>query len=143
MVDQDLWTRPPSISYSIPMRFGRLLRALALSLLAVMLFLRVGPICEAGATAATVSATPSQTMAGCEQAPGKPVKKPPLPNCVGGCIAVDPQPVATAEMTPAAVNRPVSGVHAALESRSGGPAPPPPENVISRQSEITFRGKPI
>lgn len=115
------------------MSVARLLRACALTVLAVMLLLRVGPICEVAAQAATshaaASSAVSGTMAGCERPPGKPAGKTSLPTCLGGCIAVDPPPVATAAMAPVARERPASRGDPELEGRSAGPVLPPPRTM--------------
>ena len=110
------------------MSFGRLARTLALLLLGAMLFVRMGPMCEAMAQAAP----PSQAHAGmadCDRAPPTPVKKAPSVDCVGGCIATALD-VHTSPAPQLAVrtNLPAPEPHA-LVGRSGGPAPPPPRTA--------------
>lgn len=110
------------------MSFGRLARTLALLLLGAMLFVRMGPMCEAIAQAAP----PSQAHAGmadCDRAPPTPVKKAPSVDCVGACIAT----VLDVHTSPAPqlavrTNLPAPEPHA-LVGRSGGPAPPPPRTA--------------
>ena len=68
------------------MSFGRLARTLALLLLGAMLFVRMGPMCEAIAQAAP-PAEAHAGMADCDRAPPTPVKKAPSVDCVGACIA--------------------------------------------------------
>ena len=64
------------------MSFGRLARTLALLLLGAMLFVRMGPMCEAIAQAAP-PAEAHAGMADCDRAPPTPVKKAPSVDCVG------------------------------------------------------------
>lgn len=107
------------------MSFGRLARTLALLLLGAMLFVRMGPMCEAIAQAAP-PAEAHAGMADCDRAPPTPVKKAPSVDCVGACIAT----VLDVHTSPAPqlavrTNLPAPEPHA-LVGRSGGPAPPPP-----------------
>lgn len=110
------------------MSFGRLARTLALLLLGAMLFVRMGPMCEAIAQAAP-PAEAHAGMADCDRAPPTPVKKAPSVDCVGACIATaldvhtSPAPQLAVRM-----NLPAPEPHA-LVGRSGGPAPPPPRTA--------------
>ena len=110
------------------MSFGRLARTLALLLLGAMLFVRMGPMCEAIAQAAP-PAEAHAGMADCDRAPPTPVKKAPSVDCVGACIAT----VLDVHTYPAPqlavrTNLPAPEPHA-LVGRSGGPAPPPPRTA--------------
>ena len=116
--------------YSKRMSLGRLVRALALSFLAVMLVLRVGPVCEAVAVAAApIAAADMQMMAGCDQPVKKPIKGASSQACIGGCIAVDPHPSLAATTAPAVAESPIMAAYPHLEGHCGGPAPPPPRAV--------------
>ena len=110
------------------MSFGRLARTLALLLLGAMLFVRMGPMCEAIAQAAP-PAEAHAGMADCDRAPPTTVKKAPSVDCVGACIAT----VLDVHTSPAPqlavrTNLPAPEPHA-LVGRSGGPAPPPPRTA--------------
>jgi hypothetical protein len=111
------------------MSFGRLPRVIALSVLAMMLVLRVGPVCEATAPAAAPTAGVHDAMAGCEQTQGKPAGKAPAAACASACVATDPQQIDAAPPPMRAAATPIVSVHPDLEGRSGGPAPPPPRTV--------------
>lgn len=109
------------------MSLGRLVRALTLSFLAVMLVLRVRPVCEAVAVAAApTAAADMQMMAGCHQPVKKPIKDASSQACIGGCIAVDPHPSLAVTIVPAVVASPIMGSYLHFEGHCGGPAPPPP-----------------
>ncbi len=111
------------------MSFAHIFRAIALSVLAMMLVLRVGPVCEAAANAAAPPAVLHGAMVGCEQPSGKPAGKSSAAACTSACVATDPQRVGHTTRPLVAAIIPIASVLPDLEGRTGGPAPPPPRTA--------------
>jgi hypothetical protein len=116
-------------SYKRIMSFARIFRVIALSVLAMMLVLRVGPVCEAAANAAAPPAVVHDAMVGCEQPSGKPARKSSAAACASACVATDPLRTGDATRPMLAAVSPIASVRPDLEGRTGGPAPPPPRTA--------------
>lgn len=76
-------------------RLAGMLRLAALAMLAVVLVMRLGPVCEAVANASPVASE----MAGCEGKP-KPRKAPQQAPCSTPCMAVQASAMAPVDATP-------------------------------------------
>jgi len=111
------------------MSFAHIFRAIALSVLAMMLVLRVGPVCEAAANAAAPPAVVHNAMVGCEQPSDKPAGKSSAAACASSCVATDPQRIGDATRPMLAAVIPIASFLPDLEGRTGGPAPPPPRTA--------------
>ena len=106
----------------------RLIRVSLFALLALILIVRVGPICEAVAAAAVPS---TSMMPGCEdKGQGTPKKKLPVASCAMPCAAAlegervaDVMPVVTTTIGPWWIN------HSGLCGVANAPATPPPRTV--------------
>ncbi|KQN26045.1 hypothetical protein ASE86_07735 [Sphingomonas sp. Leaf33] len=102
------------------------MRSLAYALLALMLLVHIGPLCDAASAAPPVMA--GQTAMGdCHGAPAAP-KHSTASSCATGCITL---PVRLPAAGPVEFSDPVELTAAATRSLaglSGGPAPPPPRS---------------
>jgi len=112
------------------MTLRRIIRASALLMLAMMMLVRMGPLCESMAMAAT-PASGHVTMSDCDRP--VPVRrtegKATIGACAGACLAieVDRQSIVAEPMSRSA--RPVPASYAQLEGLSGAPSPPPPRTA--------------
>jgi hypothetical protein len=105
-----------------PTRTARLARLASLLLLAALLLIRIGPICESMAEAhtGTVAAMP------CHQVPG-PVKSTPADMvCAVGCCALAPEPPIHVAPLSGAVSLADPAPAPPLRGWSHRPSPPPP-----------------
>ena len=105
-------------------RLAGTLRLVALAMLAMMLVMRLGPICEAIANAAPVASE----MAGCEGTQ-KPAKAPQHAACSTPCTAVQPTVLAPVDAAPS-VRMALRPRH--VEGLIGMPVPPatPPPRTV-------------
>jgi len=109
---------------AVPFQFAR---TVAIVILAVMMLVRLGPLCETMAMAATpvVSATMD-----CANAPSHaPDKKNAPPACAMPCAAVPGQTIAHVEPIPFAALSPWAIAHPGLLGLTSAPATPPPQIV--------------
>ena len=106
----------------------RFVRTVFFAVLALMLVMRVGPICEAIAVAAIPSAS---AMAACEgNKHDTPTKKAPNANCSMPCaVALDSAPIARVPALPFTAIAPWPVDHAGLTGLPDPPATPPPQTV--------------
>lgn len=103
----------------------RLVRGVVFTLLAFMLVLRVGPICEAGAAAAAPSASPMVACDGAGRA--VPVGKAPAATCSMPCaVVLEADRTAGLPPVPFASNPSWPAGHADLAGLVAAPATPPP-----------------
>lgn len=107
---------------------SRFVRAAVFAVLAVMLVMRVGPICEAVAVAAVPGAS---AMAACEgDGHRAPTKKAAEAICSTPCaVAVDGAPIARVAALPFTAIAPWPVDHAGLAGLPDPPATPPPQTV--------------
>lgn len=103
--------------------FSSIVRAAAYVILAVMMLVRLGPLCETMAMAATpvVSATMD-----CANAPAKKLS---LSACAMPCAAVPGETIAYVEPIPFAALSPWTVPHTGLFGLTSVPATPPPQIV--------------
>ena len=101
------------------------LRRMLLALVAVMLLVGVGPLCEVVNAIAPPAATAA--MAGCGDSSSHPAKKSPPASCAAGCslIGATPSPATLpslfrSQVEPPPLCQPMIGL-------VSGPAPPPPQ----------------
>lgn len=107
--------------------FFLFVRATAFVILAVMLLVRLGPLCETMAMAGTPVA--SVTM-DCASTPiDAPAKKMPLSACAMPCAAVPGETVAHIEPITFAPLSPWTVAHTGLFGLTSAPATPPPQLV--------------
>lgn len=106
----------------------RLVRAALFAVLALMILVQVGPLCEAMAVAAVPSAS---AMAGCEGMPAHtPDNKMPAAACAMPCAAaIDGQLVAHAAPMPLTAIAPWPIRQTGLPGLARAPATPPPRTV--------------
>jgi hypothetical protein len=102
-------------------------RTAAIVVLAVMMLVRLGPLCETMAMAATPIA--SATM-DCADTPGHaPTKKIPPSACAMPCAAMPGETIAQVEPIPFAPLPPWAVAHTGLLGLTSAPATPPPQIV--------------
>ena len=109
----------------------RLLRAVARTAvflaLAVMLLVRLGPLCETMAMAAPSAAT---AMPDCASKPSdSPVKQLPSPACGMPCVAVAGDSIAPVQRPEFTASSPRPGAQTCLFGLTNPPATPPPQTV--------------
>lgn len=107
--------------------FSAIVRAAAFIILAVMLVVSLGPLCETMAMAATPVASTTMT---CADAPiNSPAKKLSPSACATPCTAVLGETVAHIEPIPFAALSPWAVAHTGLLGLASAPATPPPQIV--------------
>ncbi len=104
---------------------GSSLRLLAYALLALVLLVRAGPLCETSATAAPM--TMEMAKGECHGAPSAP-KHPAASSCVVGCAALPIKPAPTVSSASANALDVVAAPARVLDGLARGPAPPPPRS---------------
>jgi hypothetical protein len=112
------------------MTLRRIIRASALLMLGMMMLVRMGPLCESMAMAASPTSGPV-AMADCDRpAPThRSAGKVAVGACAGACLATEAdRQIAAAEpgLQPALH---ASSLHPPLEGLSGAPVPPPPRSA--------------
>lgn len=107
--------------------FSQLVRTAALVVLAVMMLVRLGPLCETMAMAATPAAS---AMEDCATTPtNAPDKKNAPPACAMPCAAMPGDTIAHVEPMPFATLPPWAIAHPGLLGLTSAPATPPPQIV--------------
>ena len=104
------------------------MRSLAYVLMARMLLVRMGPLCDAAAaTPAAMDMAMVMVLGDCREAPTSP-KHPAASSCATGCMTL---PAKVVETGPGEPRDPIglTGTSTrSLAGLSGGPAPPPPRS---------------
>lgn len=105
----------------------QLVRTLAFLVLAVMLLVRLGPLCETMAMAATPAASAMMDCA--NKSTDAPAKKAPPSACAMPCAAVPGVTVEQPEPMPFARLSPWTVAQTGLLGLASAPATPPPQSV--------------
>lgn len=105
----------------------RLARGAAFALLAAMLLIRLGPLCETMAMASTTVASRTMECAGTPI--NAPARKTPPASCATPCVAVPGETIADVDQVPFTPLSPWAVAHTSLSSLTDAPATPPPQNV--------------
>lgn len=107
--------------------FFRFARTAAIVVLAVMMLVRLGPLCETMAMAATPIASAAMD---CAETPGHvPAKKVPPSACAMPCAAMPGETIAQIEPRPFVPLSPWAVAHSGLLGLTSAPATPPPQIV--------------
>lgn len=106
---------------------SRIVRSLVLAVLAVMLLVRLGPLCETAAMAATPVASQMMDCAG--KPTRAPAKQVPPAACATPCAAMPGVAAVGGEPLPFVMLRPTPAKPAGLFGLARAPATPPPRSV--------------
>ncbi|MGC5799853.1 hypothetical protein [Sphingomonas sp. NFX23] len=99
---------------------------MAFFVLAMMLLVRLGPLCETMAMAAPPAAS---AMMDCASKSGAPIKKAPASACAIPCVAVAGETVEHIELVPSSRLSPWPALQMSLLGMAYAPATPPPQIV--------------